>query len=102
MFFSDGYFDMVIQVNLTVLLVLTTLWVIIVHTLFLSNIKCKYYSFLGISNSLPQTGGIKMIDVWLIFTMLYPFMSVMLHSLAQVNIAQLVFVNLDLMHSCYH
>ena len=58
-------------------------------------------SFLGISNSLPQTGAIKMIDVWLIFTMLYPFMSVMLHSLAQVNRKQLMLLNCRLIVYLY-
>ena len=41
-------------------------------------------SFLGINNSLPQDANIKVIDCWLIFTMLYPFCGVMLHSYAQV------------------
>ena len=28
---------------------------------------------MGISQSLPQTGYVKMIDIWMIFTMSYPF-----------------------------
>ena len=30
-------------------------------------------SFLGISQSLPSTSYIKLIDIWMIFTMIYPF-----------------------------
>ena len=30
-------------------------------------------SFLGISHSLPSTSYIKLIDIWMIFTMIYPF-----------------------------
>ena len=36
------------------------------------------------SNSLPTTSYIKMIDVWMIFTMLYPFFVVSLNSLLEV------------------
>ena len=31
------------------------------------------FSFLGISLSLPSTSNIKLIDIWMIFTMIYPF-----------------------------
>ena len=31
------------------------------------------FSFLGISQSLPSTSYIKLIDIWMIFTMIYPF-----------------------------
>ena len=48
-----------ITVNLTSLLVLTTL-------------------FIGISKSLPETSYVKLIDVWLIFGLLIPFLQVML------------------------
>ena len=30
-------------------------------------------SFLGISQSLPSTSYIKLIEIWMIFTMIYPF-----------------------------
>ena len=44
-----------------------------------------HYSFIGISNSLPQTSGMKMIEFWMIFTMMYPFTLVLLHIINQVN-----------------
>ena len=44
------------------------------------------YSFMGISQSLPMTGYIKMIDIWMIFTMSYPFLVISLHCLQQVKL----------------
>merc|ERR1711971_823263 len=57
--FTDQFLTMVIQVNLTVMLVLATF-------------------FIGISQSLPTTSYIKMIDIWMIFTMMYPFTEIAL------------------------
>ena len=48
-------------VNLTSLLVLTTL-------------------FISVSQSLPPTAYVKMIDIWLIFAQMIPFVEVLLHS----------------------
>ena len=61
-FFKPFFFEAVVTVNLTALLVLTTL-------------------FISVSNSLPPTAYIKMIDVWLIFSQLIPFFEVLLHTL---------------------
>ena len=44
------------------------------------------YSFMGISQSLPMTGYIKMIDIWMIFTMSNPFLVISLHCLQQVKL----------------
>ena len=40
-------------------------------------------SFIGVSNSLPITAYIKLIDVWMIMTMMYPFSVVSLYSIIQ-------------------
>ena len=48
--------------NLTALLVLTTL-------------------FIGVSNSLPNTAYVKLIDIWLIGHLLIPFFEVILHTI---------------------
>ena len=48
--------------NLTSLLVLTTL-------------------FISVSSSLPQTAYVKMVDVWLIFAQVVPWIEVLLHTL---------------------
>ncbi len=60
--FDAFFFEAIVTVNLTSLLVLTTL-------------------FLSIFNSLPTTAYVKMIDVWLIFNLFIPFLEVLLHTL---------------------
>ena len=47
-YFKEFFFEAVVTVNLTALLVLTTL-------------------FISVSESLPPTAYLKMVDVWLIF-----------------------------------
>ena len=61
-FFKAFFFEAVVSVNLTVMLVLTTM-------------------FINVSNQLPNTSYIKMIDVWLIFNLVLPFSEVLLHTL---------------------
>ena len=60
-FFKDFFFEAVVTVNLTALLVLTTL-------------------FISVSSSLPTTSYVKMVDVWLIFAQMVPFIEVLLHT----------------------
>jgi hypothetical protein len=60
-YFKSFFFEALVTVNLTSLLVLTTI-------------------FIGISNSLPKTSYIKMIDIWLIFNLFIPFCEVILHT----------------------
>merc|ERR1719219_1087250 len=61
-FFKDFFFEAIVTVNLTSLLVLTTL-------------------FISVSSSLPQTAYVKMVDVWLIFAQVVPWIEVLLHTL---------------------
>ena len=56
-FFKEFFFEAIVSVNLTSLLVLTTL-------------------FISVSGSLPQTAYIKMVDVWLIFAQAVPWVEV--------------------------
>ena len=63
-FFKPFFFEAVVMVNLTAFLVLTTL-------------------FISVSESLPPTAYVKMIDVWLIFSQLIPFVEVLLHTLIE-------------------
>ena len=53
-YFREFFFEAVISVNVTAMLVLTTM-------------------FINISNNLPKTAYIKMIDVWLLFNLIKPF-----------------------------
>ena len=61
-FFQAFFFEAIVTVNLTSLLVLTTL-------------------FISVSSSLPQTAYVKMVDVWLIFAQVLPWIEVLLHTL---------------------
>ena len=36
--------------------------------------------FINVSNNLPKTSYMKMVDVWLLFNLLYPFIVVLLHT----------------------
>ena len=60
-FFKDFFFEAVVTVNLTALLVLVTL-------------------FISVSQSLPQTAYVKMVDIWLIFAQVVPFVEVLIHT----------------------
>ena len=56
----DFFFEAMVTVNLTGMLVLTTI-------------------FMTVSSNLPQTSYVKMIDIWLLFCILVPFFEVLLH-----------------------
>jgi len=64
-FFKDFFFEAVVTVNLTALLVLTTL-------------------FISVSGSLPLTAYVKMVDIWLIFAQVIPWIEVLLHTLTDM------------------
>ena len=59
--YGAEYFEAVVTVNLTAMLVTATL-------------------FITINNGLPKTSSIKLIDVWMIFALSIPFMEVILHT----------------------
>ena len=65
-YFKDFFFEAVVTVNLTGMLVLTTI-------------------FMTVSSNLPQTSYVKMIDVWLLFCILVPFFEVLLHTWMDYN-----------------
>ena len=60
-YFKNFFFEAIVTVNLTALLVLTTL-------------------FISVMNSLPKTSYLKFIDVWLLFNLFIPFTEVLLHT----------------------
>ena len=60
-FFKKFFFEAIISLNVTVMLVLTTM-------------------FISISNNLPKTAYIKMIDVWLLFNLLKPFVDIIVQT----------------------
>ena len=63
-FFKAEYFEAALTVNLTNMLVLTTI-------------------FISVMQTLPQTAYIKHIDIWLIFCQLIPFLEVLLITAAE-------------------
>ena len=60
-FFKPFFFESAISVNVTIMLLLVTL-------------------FLNVTGSLPPTSYIKMIDIWFIFNLMIPFFEVLLHT----------------------
>ena len=60
-YFKPFFFESVITVNLTIILVLATM-------------------FLAISQSLPTTSYVKMLDLWFIMVLLVPFAYVLIHT----------------------
>ena len=58
-FFKPYYFEAALTVNLTIMLVMTTI-------------------FISVMEKLPPTAYVKMVDIWLIFGQLIPFMEVCL------------------------
>ena len=63
-----GYamFEAVITINATTLLTLTSL-------------------FISVFNNLPETTNIKLIDVWMLTTFVYPFIIIIIHTMVHVN-----------------
>ena len=48
---------------------------------------CSFFlfcSFLGLSQSVPVTSYVKMIDIWMLFTMTVPFLEVVYHTTNEV------------------
>ena len=76
-FFKPFFFEAVVTVNLTGLQHViniyrfynTTLAMLVLTTMFIS-----------VSNNLPKTSYVKMIDIWLIFNLLLPFIEVLVHT----------------------
>ena len=60
-YFKEFFFEAVISLNVTVMLVLTTM-------------------FINVSNNLPKTAYIKMIDVWLLFNLFKPFIDIIVQT----------------------
>ena len=59
-YFKDFFFEAIVTVNLTCMLVLVTM-------------------FISVSNGLPKTSYLKMVDYWLVFNLILPFLEVVIH-----------------------
>ena len=60
-YFKEFFFEAIISVNVTAMLVLTTM-------------------FINVSNNRPKTAYIKMIDIWLLFNLIKPFNDILVHT----------------------
>ncbi len=65
-YYKAAFFEAIVTVNLTSLLVLTTM-------------------FISVMESLPQTYYAKMMDIWLIFVLCLPFLEVLLHTFMEMT-----------------
>ena len=65
-FFSENHFEANLTVNLSVMFVMTTL-------------------FVSVMEKLPRTSYIRMVDIWLIYGQLFPFLEVVLVTFSCFN-----------------
>ena len=42
--------------------------------------------FVGVGQNLPKTSSIKMVDYWMVFNLLIPFLEVLIHTYQVMNI----------------
>ena len=75
-FFKAFFFEAVVAVNLTCMLVGKGGWWCQKIKNILKNSKVLATMFVSVSDSLPKTSYIKMVDVWLITSLLIPFFEV--------------------------
>ena len=71
-FFKEFYFEAAVTVNLSILLVTTTLfvrWEFFQH-------KRYFKDFDSVMEKLPATSYVRLVDIWLIFCQLIPFIEV--------------------------
>ena len=65
-YYKDFFFEAVVSVNLTCMLVLVTM-------------------FISVANSLPKTSYLKMMDYWLIGNLILPFLEVVVHTYMEMQ-----------------
>jgi hypothetical protein len=71
-YFKPFFFEAVVSVNLTVMLVST----INVTSGLIPPLQVLATMFISVSQNLPKTSYIKMVDIWLIFNLMIPFFEV--------------------------
>ena len=68
---GDTKYDLIYTINITCMMVLSSV-------------------YLSVSASLPPTSDIKPVEVWLIFNLAYPFLTILINVLLQVKITQIL------------
>ena len=78
-YFKPFFFEAVVTVNLTV-----QFWIPCSFPFFIFSLNKVMLvlttMFVGVSTSLPKTSSIKMVDYWLVFNLLIPFVEVLIHT----------------------
>ena len=82
-FLKEFFFEAIVSVNLTAMLVLTTI-------------------FLGVSGDLPTTSYIKYVELWLLFCLFVPFIYVLLHIYIDSLRVRKKYTNLEYCHTRLH
>ena len=76
-YFKEDFFEGLMSLNVTVMLVLTTMFL---RFVFIQIFVSILFPSLSLSNKLPPTAYIKMMDVWLLFNLLKPFVDIMIQT----------------------
>lgn len=76
-YIQTSYFEAIVTVNLTVSIVSSK----VVLKDGVEVMLVLTTMFVGLSQTLPKTSYIKMVDIWLIFNLLIPFVEVLIHIL---------------------
>ena len=71
-FFKPIYFEAAVTVNLSILLVTTTLFIRFYAGILIAHLATIWHNF-SVMAKLPATSYVRMVDIWLIFVQLYPF-----------------------------
>ena len=77
-YFKSFYFEAALTVNLTVMLVLTTLFIRYV------SVDISDKRFCSVMEKLPSTSYVRLVDIWLICGQLIPFIEVILLTLREL------------------
>ena len=77
-FFKPFYFEAAVTVNLTVMLVLTTLFI-----RYIRSVDHLDERFCSVMEKLPPTSYVRLVDIWLICGQLIPFIEVILLTLRE-------------------
>ena len=80
-YFSETYFEATITVNLTASTTSLnkSFWFTIIWLSTPQVMLVLTTMFVGVSNELPKTSYMKMVDYWLVFNLFIPFAEVLLH-----------------------
>ena len=84
--FKSFYFEAAVTVNLTVMLVSTTLFIRWIFSSRHCTVYCTLYSVsFSVMEKLPPTSYVRLVDIWLINGQLVPFLEVILLTVLELK-----------------